>query len=257
MQASKSSWALTGRILLLVFSRQFHPRYVPALRGHPDRAARIQTPAGEPLHDRLRSFNSPSQKGSPSMVHNEDRSIKCDVGHGRVHGPHLHLKPVGPKFYMLNGPHPQIRNTFVCMLTSETTRKSLASIIEILKLEVAAQVGILLSSDLQVSSLSSILCQCYGAWATVCNMPRVTLPQLPLSGLFAVCKPSGPASMSVLEDIKKLICSSPLFVEAEKLEKGKSAGRRRRTRNVIKIGQGGTLDPLADGVLGTSIRLSS
>ncbi|KIM58849.1 hypothetical protein SCLCIDRAFT_1218188 [Scleroderma citrinum Foug A] len=80
-------------------------------------------------------------------------------------------------------------------------------------------------------------------------MPRVTLPQLPLSGLFAVCKPSGPTSMSVLEDIKKLIGSSPLFVEAEKLEKGKSAGRRRRARNVIKIGQGGTLDPLADGVL--------
>ncbi|KAL4067941.1 pseudouridine synthase [Scleroderma yunnanense] len=80
-------------------------------------------------------------------------------------------------------------------------------------------------------------------------MPRVTLPQLPLSGLFAVYKPSGPTSMSVLEDIKKFICSSPLFVEAEKLEKEKSTSRRKRTRDVIKIGQGGTLDPLADGVL--------
>lgn len=86
-------------------------------------------------------------------------------------------------------------------------------------------------------------------------MPKVTLSQLPLSGLFAVHKPSGPTSMSVLEDIKKLICSSPLFVEAEKLERGKSAGKRRRTRDVIKVGQGGTLDPLADGVLGRFIVL--
>ncbi|KIJ69310.1 hypothetical protein HYDPIDRAFT_80481 [Hydnomerulius pinastri MD-312] len=84
-------------------------------------------------------------------------------------------------------------------------------------------------------------------------MPKVTLPQLPLSGLFAVSKPSGPTSMSVVEDIKQLVGKSRLFVEAEKLEKlagkGKSSNRGRRGKEAVKIGQGGTLDPLADGVL--------
>lgn len=60
--------------------------------------------------------------------------------------------------------------------------------------------------------------------------------------------------MSVLEDIKKLIFNSRLFVEAEKLAsrkaKGKLGGRGKRGRDAVKIGQGGTLDPLADGVLG-------
>ncbi|KAH7922093.1 pseudouridylate synthase 4 [Leucogyrophana mollusca] len=84
-------------------------------------------------------------------------------------------------------------------------------------------------------------------------MPKVSLPQLPLSGLFAVAKPSGPTSMSVVNDIKQLVGSSRLFVEAEKLEeqkgKGKIPKRGRRARETVKIGQGGTLDPLADGVL--------
>ncbi|KAI6109502.1 pseudouridine synthase [Pisolithus sp. B1] len=72
-------------------------------------------------------------------------------------------------------------------------------------------------------------------------MPKVTSPHLPLSGLFAVYKPSGPTSMSVLEDIKKLICKSPLFADA--------TGKGKRAKDTVKIGQGGTLDPLADGVL--------
>jgi tRNA pseudouridine55 synthase len=60
--------------------------------------------------------------------------------------------------------------------------------------------------------------------------------------------------MSVINDIKQLVASSRLFVEAERLEelkrKGKSQGSRgKRTRDTVKIGQGGTLDPLADGVL--------
>ncbi|KAG6328841.1 hypothetical protein ID866_10248 [Astraeus odoratus] len=84
-------------------------------------------------------------------------------------------------------------------------------------------------------------------------MPKVAFPQRPISALFAVYKPSGPTSMSVLEDIKKLVSNSTLFVEAEKLEKrqgkGKSTNRGKRGRDLIKIGQGGTLDPLADGVL--------
>lgn len=83
-------------------------------------------------------------------------------------------------------------------------------------------------------------------------MPKV-LASFPVSGLFAVAKPSGPTSMSVVNDIKQLVVGSRLFVEAEKLNQGKSSGGRKRgkfAREVVKIGQGGTLDPLADGVLG-------
>jgi tRNA pseudouridine55 synthase len=89
-------------------------------------------------------------------------------------------------------------------------------------------------------------------------MPKVPLPPLPLSALFAVAKPSGPTSMSIINDIKQLVVNSRLFVEAEKLEKGKgkqkgAGGKGKRGREVVKIGQGGTLDPLADGVLGEYI----
>jgi tRNA pseudouridine55 synthase len=86
-------------------------------------------------------------------------------------------------------------------------------------------------------------------------MPKVSLPDLPVSALFAVAKPSGPTSMAVINDIKQLVASSRLFVEAEKLDEqkrnGKSKGFRggKRARDTVKIGQGGTLDPLADGVL--------
>jgi tRNA pseudouridine55 synthase len=77
---------------------------------------------------------------------------------------------------------------------------------------------------------------------------------LPLSVLFAVNKPSGPTSMSVVTDVKRLAGNSRLFVEADKLEKqkdkGKGVRRGKRGREIVKIGQGGTLDPLADGVLG-------
>lgn len=84
-------------------------------------------------------------------------------------------------------------------------------------------------------------------------MPKVSIPPLPLSGLFGVVKPSGPTSMSVLTDIKKLAGRSRLFVEADKLEKpdlSKKNSRKRSRLDPVKIGQGGTLDPLANGVLG-------
>jgi tRNA pseudouridine55 synthase len=57
--------------------------------------------------------------------------------------------------------------------------------------------------------------------------------------------------MSVINDVKLLVSRSKLFVAADKLEK--SAGKKKvnlRKPGDIKIGQGGTLDPLADGVLG-------
>ncbi|KAI0374878.1 pseudouridylate synthase 4 [Pilatotrama ljubarskyi] len=73
----------------------------------------------------------------------------------------------------------------------------------------------------------------------------------PISALFGVVKPSGPTSMAVVNDVKQLVANSPLFVEESKLaEKAKNPGKRGRfRRDAVKIGQGGTLDPLADGVL--------
>ncbi|KAH8116795.1 pseudouridine synthase [Phellopilus nigrolimitatus] len=105
-------------------------------------------------------------------------------------------------------------------------------------------------------------------------MPKVTFPQLPVSALFGISKPSGPSSMSVINDLKRLVSASRLFIDskyasinAEKLytkskdddagedgEKGKDRGKGKRRKGKgrdfeAKIGQGGTLDPLADGVL--------
>jgi len=62
--------------------------------------------------------------------------------------------------------------------------------------------------------------------------------------------------MHVVDQLKKLVCNSRLFVEKEKLEK--TAGKKRKARrDNVKVGQGGTLDPLADGVLGEFMRLGS
>ena len=84
-------------------------------------------------------------------------------------------------------------------------------------------------------------------------MPKVTLSSFPISALFGVVKPSGPTSMSIVNDIQQLVARSRLFVDPEKLEKmkGKKLDRRRGKagREAVKIGQGGTLDPLADGLL--------
>lgn len=62
--------------------------------------------------------------------------------------------------------------------------------------------------------------------------------------------------MSIVNDIKPLVARSRLFVDAEKLknmkhqQKGKgSKYKAKYGREAVKIGQGGTLDPLADGVL--------
>lgn len=75
----------------------------------------------------------------------------------------------------------------------------------------------------------------------------------PISALFGVVKPSGPTSMSLVNDVKKLVANSSLFVEESKLaaKARKPAGKKSKYgRDTVKIGQGGTLDPLADGVLG-------
>lgn len=86
----------------------------------------------------------------------------------------------------------------------------------------------------------------------------------PLSGLFAIAKPSGPTSMELLDQLKPLLASSSLFYPsnapapfssaAKKLKRPKpweKALLEKCGRLPPKIGQGGTLDPLAEGVLGT------
>ena len=58
--------------------------------------------------------------------------------------------------------------------------------------------------------------------------------------------------MALINDIKSLVNTSSLFVEQEKLaaqKEGKNGKPKRRkwksNRDMVKIGQGGTLDPLA------------
>jgi tRNA pseudouridine55 synthase len=78
-------------------------------------------------------------------------------------------------------------------------------------------------------------------------MPK-SLASLPVSGLFGVIKPSGPTSMHIVNQLKELISNSRLFVDEKTLEV--KAGKKRKRKDGVKVGQGGTLDPLADGVLG-------
>ncbi|KIY72207.1 pseudouridine synthase [Cylindrobasidium torrendii FP15055 ss-10] len=81
-------------------------------------------------------------------------------------------------------------------------------------------------------------------------MPKASLSSLPVSGIFGINKPSGPVSMSLLNEIQPLIYKSRLFVEEDKIIlKPKKGKGKRRNNQPVKVGQGGTLDPLADGVL--------
>ncbi|CAK9785754.1 pseudouridine synthase [Cutaneotrichosporon oleaginosum] len=78
-------------------------------------------------------------------------------------------------------------------------------------------------------------------------------PTLPLNGLFPIAKPSGPGSMRVIEAMTPLLLESRLFTDPNLPPGGREKERNKRKRNKthmgLKIGQGGTLDPLADGVL--------
>ncbi|PKI82424.1 tRNA pseudouridine(55) synthase [Malassezia vespertilionis] len=84
----------------------------------------------------------------------------------------------------------------------------------------------------------------------------------PLSGLFAIAKPSGPTSMHMLDELKTLLASSSLFYPPDAPPPFSAAARNTKRakpwerallkkcgRLPPKIGQGGTLDPLAEGVL--------
>lgn len=57
--------------------------------------------------------------------------------------------------------------------------------------------------------------------------------------------------MSVVEAIQARLATSKMFVAGEKLETARTKKLKgRKVRELLKVGQGGTLDPLADGVLG-------
>lgn len=99
------------------------------------------------------------------------------------------------------------------------------------------------------------------------NMPKAGT--WPVSGLFGLNKPSHVITMSMLNDLKELLSSSPVFVsqpapissdlsssknpnQSVKNSKGKRRGgkyAKPKKESTVKMGQGGTLDPLANGVL--------
>lgn len=65
--------------------------------------------------------------------------------------------------------------------------------------------------------------------------------------------------MSVVNNLKPLLSSSALFRSQDQLDQLKSKAHPKRPnrpkdkkalKHMLKIGTGGTLDPLADGVLG-------
>ena len=73
-----------------------------------------------------------------------------------------------------------------------------------------------------------------------------------MNGVFAVRKPSGPTSQDVVAKLKHIFTRSSVYArDAAAAQGGGGNNNRRRGRKqkFIKIGHGGTLDPLADGTL--------
>lgn len=75
-----------------------------------------------------------------------------------------------------------------------------------------------------------------------------------LSGVFAVNKPSGPSSQEIVSRLKNVISGSDVFEDGYRHVYGgaprpRGKGRNRQHRPFIRIGHGGTLDPIATGVL--------
>ncbi|PWZ03773.1 pseudouridine synthase [Testicularia cyperi] len=97
--------------------------------------------------------------------------------------------------------------------------------------------------------------------ASSASSSKASVSARPLSGLFGINKPSGPTSMSLLDDLKPLFANSSLFADADgrrskdqsrkrgRFGKGKGGKWAGGVAGAPKLGQGGTLDPLADGVL--------
>lgn len=84
-------------------------------------------------------------------------------------------------------------------------------------------------------------------------MPKsIPIRNEPLSCLFAINKPTGIISMNLLNKLQPIFKSSDLFKTKPKQQGGTQKKKWKVER--IKLGQGGTLDPLADGVLGILMR---
>ncbi|KAK4687618.1 tRNA pseudouridine55 synthase, partial [Tremellales sp. Uapishka_1] len=82
-------------------------------------------------------------------------------------------------------------------------------------------------------------------------MPKAApSPPIPLNGLFPIAKPSGPTSMKIIDAITPLLLDSRLFDDPKNPRTSANKGKKRNAAHQgMKVGQGGTLDPLADGVL--------
>lgn len=82
-----------------------------------------------------------------------------------------------------------------------------------------------------------------------------------MNGIFAISKPSGITSSTFLSKIQRIFTNSSVFAsdlselrgqkiqQLQKENKGKASRRQLRKVEKVKIGHGGTLDPLASGVL--------
>ena len=86
-------------------------------------------------------------------------------------------------------------------------------------------------------------------------MPKAVDTKLPLQGaIFGLHKPSGMLPMKMLNEIKPMLANSALFCDPNAGPPISQPKRRHVIRDgsgtVFKIGQGGTLDPLAEGVMG-------
>lgn len=70
-----------------------------------------------------------------------------------------------------------------------------------------------------------------------------------MNGLFAINKPSGISSAQLLNNLKRVLSKSALFPEEPQPNGGHKRNWKRNRNAGVKLGHGGTLDPLASGVL--------
>lgn len=72
-----------------------------------------------------------------------------------------------------------------------------------------------------------------------------------MEGVFAINKPPGATSRFVLDRVNRVLSNTPIFQESiqQLQDSRKECGGRRWRTTKLKMGHGGTLDPLAEGVL--------
>lgn len=102
---------------------------------------------------------------------------------------------------------------------------------------------------------------------TLKTTPKSTLRLM--NGVFAVNKPSGRSSANLISELQELFTKSEVFADDLKAMKNKMAydlGQDKKWKNKwkkkvdaakVKIGHGGTLDPLASGVLVVGVGLGT